>query len=291
MRVTEAMMLELAAHGAAGARDRAAAAEQLVSSGVRVAAPSDDLAAWTDGMRSSARAVASHARGTAIGGAQDDLQMTDGALDTIAQSLHAAITIASELGNGTLGNPALRASAANQVQSLIDQAVAAGNSRGSDGSYLLAGSKNNAAPFDPLGNYLGDNLTRSVEVAEGRQAIANETGSGLTLGGGVDVFATLRALKAALLANNPNATLITLGDLQTSVAQVGRMRTEVGFRLQAMNLADGARVGFETRLASVMAHALEVDPVEAISQLTSAKNALDAASAVASQIVELTRPK
>lgn len=289
MRVTEAKMLELATDAASAARDRSAAAQQVASSNVKVALPSDDLAAWTDGMRMSARLTASQARGKVIGAAQTDLQLTDDALSQIGQVLTSAVTLATQMGNDPLYANGPRAIGATQVQTLIDQAVAAANSRGTDGSYLLAGSLTTSPPFDPLGNYVGDNVTRSAEISEGHIAVVSETGSPLTAP--LDVFATLRSLQTALNANDSTAVRATISNLQDAVSQIGEVRGEVGTRLQALNAADDARTNFEVRLAAAHTQDVAADPVQAMSDLTSTKNALDAALAVASQVVSLTQPK
>ncbi len=291
MRVTEGRMLELSAEAMSNATTAAAAAQQVMSSGLRVTLPSDDLAGWTEGQRTAVRTTESQARGTAIAHATDELQTTDGALSTISNALSQARSLAVELSNGDV-NASDRAAAAQQILAIRDTIVAAGNTQDSDGNYVLAGSQGGSAtpPFSAAG-YSGDAVTQTISVGESQTATSSVAGSVLTAAGGVDVIGALNNLAAQLTANSQPGIVASLADLSTATTQVATARTDVGSALSTLQDADAARQSFELRLANTHQTDVEADAITAASNLAATKNALESAQAVATQIVSLTDPR
>lgn len=291
MRVTEGRMLELAADAMSKATDAAAQAQGVMSSGLRVALPSDDLAGWSEGQRTQVRSLESHARGTAIGRATDDLQTTDGALSSVASALSQARQLAVQMANGVQTAPN-RAAAAAQINTLRDTIVAAGNTQDSNGTYVLAGSQGQSAtaPFSAAG-YSGDAITRSMSVSETQTSSISVAGSVLTAASGVDIIGTLNALSAALASNNVAGIQASLASLQTATSQVAGARSSVGTAVSTLEAANGARSQFELHLATTHQRDVEADAITAASNLAATKNALESASAVAQQVVSLTDPK
>ncbi len=286
MRVTESRMMELSAAGMASARDRAAQAEQVMSSGVRVAQPSDDPVAWQEGERAAARTAMSQARGTAIGTATDHLQQTDTALSTIADALQSARSLAVEGANGALG-PNEVAALASSVSALRDTVLAQANARDTDGEYLFAGSRGTTAPFSAAGAYSGDAATRSIELAEGQTAPVTVSGAALTSASGVDVLGVLSSLATALQGNNVAGIQQAIGDLKTATDQVSGARAQAGAALGELRSADNARGQLELTLNTLQSRDVDADPITAASNLAQAKAALDASQAVAQEIAAM----
>src|SRR5262245_6630033 len=244
MRVTETRMIEMVTAGMTRAREQAADAGTKLQTGVRVDRPSDDAAAWEQGMRAAARAAVSQRRGSAIARATDRLQETDGALDGVGSTLARVTELAVQLGSGTY-NASDRADAAKEVVALRDAALAFANTRGADGEYILAGSRGGSAPFDAAGVYSGDGVARQIEAGEGQTQIASVPGTVLTAAsGGVDVFTVLQNVVNALQSNDVSGLQACLSDLRQAVAQVADARAEVGGRMRALAAVDAARQGF-----------------------------------------------
>jgi flagellar hook-associated protein 3 FlgL len=291
MRITETRMLDMVTTSVADARDRAATASGVLSSGVRVAKPSDDPAAWAQGERAEVRKAMSQDRGQAIGLAVDGLQATDGSLATVTGALSQLGALATQGANGTL-DASSRKALADQVRALRDSALAALNQKGPDGSFLLSGSRGTAAPFTAAGGFVGDASVRAVQTAEGQTAPGTVTGNDLTsAGGGVDVLSIFDQLASALDTNDVPAMQATMPSIKTAVGQVAEMRSLVGERLSALQSADEARQSFEDALAQRHATAVEADPVAAASNLTQASTVLEAARASAQQIVALLQQR
>jgi flagellar hook-associated protein 3 FlgL len=291
MRITEGRMMDLAVAATTRAQAKVAADAATMSSGIRVARPSDDPAAWVDGERAAARRTVSEERGTSIARAGERLDATDGALATIGSVLARARELAVQGANDTYGADE-RVALALEVRELRAAALAAANSRGSDGEYLLAGSLGTTAPFDPAGIYMGDASSRSVESSESGTQVVTIPGSVLTAAsGGVDIFAVLDGLDAAFTANDGPAIRAQLDGLDAGVRQVSAARSDGGALSAALGLADEARGTLELNLTSVISRAVEADAFAAAGQLSRSAQALEAARIVAANVIELVRPR
>jgi flagellar hook-associated protein 3 FlgL len=293
MCVTESRMIDLAAQALGRARDQVAAAGEESASGLRVERPSQDVPAWSEGMRASARALMSGSRGSAIARSKDRLSSTDTALGALSDVLARVKELGVEFANDTV-NAAQREDGALEVGQLLQSAIGAANSQDQNGEYVLAGSRIGTTPFDPqTAQYAGDADARSIESSEGVTTSAGITGQALTAGAGpgtVDVMGSIAALQRSLGANDGPGIRSSLDGLDAAIRQVAEARAAVGVRMNALDQADNARQSFELRLASVQARTVEADAVGAASDFASSKTALESAQALAQQIVDLTKP-
>src|SRR5207244_2502621 len=137
VRVTEGRLISVAADAVSKGRERVEKAGQELSSGVRVAAPSDDGTAWAEGMRANARLALSQSRGTAIARANDRLRDTELALQPIGDAVSRALELAVQMSNATM-SASERSVAAIEVRGLRERVLDAANTRADDGEYLLA---------------------------------------------------------------------------------------------------------------------------------------------------------
>lgn len=290
MRVTEGRLIELQTAGIAKARTDVARAGQKIASGRALEVPSDDPVAWIEGARVRARQEMSQRRGSAIGRAETRLVETEGALTVIDDALIRAQEIAVQMATPTV-TAAERAQAAVEVRALLDTAVAAANTRGHDGEYLLAGDQGLTAPFSAVGVYSGDSGTRLIEAGEGVRHAVTVSGARLTAASGIDVLPALDALATALAGNVMAGIEAALDAMNAAVGQVADARSEAGYRIHALRDSEDARVAFENRLAETQALTSGTDMIEAASELARASNALEAARLSAERIIELARPR
>lgn len=289
MRVTETRMIELAGDAVSQARDRAAAAGEVMSGGLRVTLPSDGPGAWADGIRAEIRSRLADHRGSAVARARDGLIAADRSLEVVGGALSSASELALQMANGTLSADE-RKSGAIAIRALREQAIAAANGRGVDGEHLFAGSLGDAPPFSPGGVYAGDLVVRQIETFDGLSQTVTLSGAVLTAASGVDVFKVLDDLATALDANDVAGVKTAIGGLNLAIGQVARTRSEVGTRISALDGAEESRRALVVHLAEIHARAVEADPVAAASALASAKVGLEGARAVAEQIIAMTRP-
>jgi flagellar hook-associated protein 3 FlgL len=281
-------MIDMATAGVSRAREQAADAGQKLQSGVRVARPSDDAAAWAEGQRASSRQAVSDKRGISIARATDSLTQVDGALGGVGSVLAQVTELAVQFSNDTY-NASDRAEGAKLVSALRDAALASANASSGDGEYLLAGTSGGTAPFDATGNYTGDGGTRTIETGDRTRLTATVPGSVLTASSGVDVFGVIANVAAALTANNPTALRASLNDLRAATGQVAEARSQVGGRMSALQSADEIRQNFEAGLTATQVRATQTDPIAGASDLARAFSALDASRTVAQQIIAILR--
>src|SRR5512134_845368 len=147
MRVTESRLINLSAVGVSEAREKLGRAQEVMSTGISVALPSQGGAAWAAGARASAFGQLAASQGRALGRARDNLAQADTALSTIGDTLSQLREMTVQASNGTLAAED-RAAMAELASSLGKSATLAANARGPDGEYLFAGTRSDAAAFD-----------------------------------------------------------------------------------------------------------------------------------------------
>jgi flagellar hook-associated protein 3 FlgL len=102
------------------------------------------------------------------------------------------------------------------------------------------------------------------------------------------VFNTLIRLKVALEQNNTEEISRSIDRLDTDFSRVALARAEIGTRLQSLEVI-GTRLKDENvQLRSAMSNDIEVDLVEAISNMTARQYALQASLQTASSLLQLS---
>jgi flagellar hook-associated protein 3 FlgL len=290
MRITGNRMLELAAAATGKAqRDVAEISDQL-SSGKRVDRPSADPVAWAQARRAEIRRAASEGRGEALAFGKDQLVLTEQALGTISDALAESHEAAIQAANDSL-TPEQRAGLAVRIAGLFQAALGAANTRTVAGEYVLGGSASTTPPFDANGNFVGDNVQRSLELDNTTTAPSTMTGEVLTAAqGGVEVLPMMSRFIAALNSNDMTAIRASVAELDAAHEQTVRARTDAGAMFGVLDEADRARGSFENHMTSQIASLVETDVVAAASELSRSAGALNAAQAVNSKLAALLSP-
>ncbi len=286
MRVTESRMLKQAAYAIERERSNIAKAGQELSSGVRVAKPSDDPAAWAEGARARVRRTESSASGNAMGRARGQLLETDTALDAINTGLRDGLANAIQFANASY-NAQDRANAVITITALRDQLIDAANTISSDGEYVFGGSDRTTAPFDPAGSYVGDTVRRSIQLSPGGSEQVTLSGDALTAASGIDVIGTIDRLATALGANDVAGIQTAITEITAASDQVASARAEVGSRIFGLDKADQARQNLELDLNQAEIDAIGADAVDSALRLAQGQRALEGSRTVAERIVSM----
>lgn len=159
-----------------------------------------------------------------------NLQTQATSVSTALTSLQAIISKAGEIATSADGvsSPTELSADATQIGELIQQAVALGNTKDSDGNYIFGGTATGAPPFaattDSSGNvtgvtYSGNSGANQVEISPGVTVTAqvpgeNTTGSGaaglfVNSSTGADLFNHLISLQQDLTSGNTAAIAST----------------------------------------------------------------------------------
>jgi flagellar hook-associated protein 3 FlgL len=283
-------MIDLAAASTSKSQEAVAARSAEVTSGLRVAKPSDDPAAYAAAERAKVRRTIAEGTGAAVKASRDRLEETDGALGSIGDILARVQEMAVQGANASY-NAGDRAELGAEVEALFQSALGAANTQSSTGEYLLAGSQSMTAPFDATGAYVGDALARGIPTTESSSGFSTIAGSRLTAAHGVDVLPLLKRVAAALSANDMTSLQTGLADLHTAVQQVGLSRTVTGGAMNVLDATATARDQLSAHLSQEVARNVEVDSIGAASALANASHALEASRAVSSHLVALLDPR
>ncbi len=288
MRVTDRAVFHAAQTGAGRASARHQAATEVAASGLKLQHPGQAPADASAAVLHGAEEARQDSLRTTTERAMGELDASDAALADLGNALVRARELAVQLANATYDAPQ-RAAAAAEVDGLLSVAVGVGNTQ-LGGRYLFGGDLSGAPPFDASGAYLGDAGVRELEVAPGvRIAASVRADVALSgVGGGTDLFATLRALSTALRANDPAAVAGTLTGLDASTTQLSEARATAG--ATANVLAEASSAARTRRDAATSAHSsvVDADLVDAASELALARRALEAALEASARSFEPT---
>ncbi|MEW5701241.1 MAG: flagellar hook-associated protein FlgL [Candidatus Zixiibacteriota bacterium] len=182
MRVTEQMMVSRSTSNLASAATRLLRLQTQMSSGRRIATPSDDPSGVT-------RALSFRTTRDALQQFKSNVSYSNSQLATVEQALSSAGTLlvrarelAVTLANDDYDATARRA-AAQEAQSILDQLLQLANSQ-RDGRYLFSGFRTRSQALVASGNgvvYQGDNGTIYAQIESASQMAINLIGSELFL--------------------------------------------------------------------------------------------------------------
>lgn len=180
--------------------------------------------------------------------AQNDLRMTDNALESIASAIIRAQELAMQAGNGTL-NAEQAAAAGLEVAGLRDALLTIANGRNGAGHALFGGQSTGAA-YQDTGTgvvYIGTATVDPADLGEGQSILPALTGPEVfTIDvGGVqtDLFTVLGTLATALQSGTDPAAASSeaLTGLDASLVKTSTAQTVVGARLGWIELMDNRR--------------------------------------------------
>lgn len=290
MRITQGRMIDLAAAATAKAQADASTASSAVSSGLRVAKPSDDPSAWAAGERAKLQRAVLAGSVAAVQASEDRLAQTDAALATIGDVVSRVRELAVQGASATY-NASDRGGLAIEIRALAVLAIGAANARSGDGEYLLAGSDSLARPFDAAGVYVGDAATRAIPTSQLSTTTATVSGADLTASAGVDIFPLLERVAASFAANDAAGVSALLGELETATKQVGIARSRTGSALAVLGSTRDAHGVLDENLAAEIARHVELDTITAASALAKASQSLEVSRAVSAHVIALVDPK
>ena len=92
-----------------------------------------------------------------------------------------------------------------------------------------------------------------------------------------------------MLADDLTGIQNAIGGLEEGVHQVSLGRAQIGGLQSSLDAAEIARVDFELVLSEVHQRAVEIDPIEAASELALSSQALQAAQALTERIAQIVQ--
>ncbi len=215
----------------------------------------------------------------AIDTVRGDVELSEGMLDEASVILRRLDEIAIQGANGVLSADERTALAA-EVGELEEQLVSIANTKGGRG-YLFGGTATDTRPFSTAGVFSGNDDVQQIEVGPGLAARVNVSGAiAFTAAGGVDVFASVSALGAALTANDQAAVAASLDGIHASSDQLVRARAGAGVMLSRLETSQAALQKAELAISERQSDVGGADPYATYTELVQVGQSIEQAIAV-----------
>ncbi len=183
---------------------------------------------------------------------------------------------------GSNASAATRAMTAQEVQTLIDQAIGLGNLK-VGGEHIFGGAATGTHPFDADGNWLGSGTGRKAEIGAGTVVDTVHTGQELLIDTGV--ISSLVALRDSLLANDVDGIRASVGQMDSAFDATQVRLAETGARLARLDLAvQGHDAAEDAHKAERSSHA-DISVEEAFTKMSASQQAMEAALLASSKIL------
>ncbi len=276
MRITNQIIdrraLEAIQHNMSGLAE----AQSRVSTGTRVHTASDDPSAYV-GIQTADRRLAAldqYRRNISSAGAR--LSTEEGVLDQVTDLLTRAREVATSqaASNGTTST---RLVAKSEVDQLLSEVVALGNTRQSN-AFLFGGDFADSAPFTTAGVANPNRPPAgggSVEYGDGQTMTVNHDGTQVFLDTGV--IASLQQLSTALGTDDTAGIAASLTSLSASFDGVQGLLGEVGARTRQLDTASANIDSLQNTLQTQRSDLSDADIEKAVSDLASRQTAYQAA--------------
>jgi flagellar hook-associated protein 3 FlgL len=270
-----------------------AAAQQRVSSGLRIHKASDDPPAASGTMQaaSSLRALDQYRRNIQSARSRTDSE------EAVLQQLSDALVRAKELAVGA-ANDTMDANGRRTVQAEIKQlmkfAVQLANTQVA-GNYIFGGNQAEVRPVDwPDENLAPPVVTldpmnpgnHRTEIAAGQFVQTTNNAHDLFTAGGI--FQALWSLSAALDANDPSAIRTSISEIDTGFNHVQALTGDVGARANQLQVTASNLDALEINLRTFKSDLEEIDLEKAVTELVGRQTAFQAAMLATSRVMGMT---
>jgi flagellar hook-associated protein 3 FlgL len=263
--------------------------QRQVSSGKRIARPSDDPTVGAYGVTARSEIAQMERYTQATDNVTSRLTVVDTILSDIGDRLSQARTIGMG-ASGSVKTPLEREAAVQTLIGLRD-AILDDLNTSFNGINLFAGTASTTKPYESVAGvitYQGTADEAEVDVADGRTVKVTYDGESIARGSAADdVFAVFDRLVDAIRGNQPisiesvssdqPAIDVALGDLRTALERVSTVQTRVGTQLKTLEDLKPQLSQMKLQAQTRLDQTENVDLAEAISGMTQAETAYRAA--------------
>lgn len=261
-----------------------------ITSGRKLLRPSDDPVGARQSLMNRARLAQIEQFKSNIDLSLGDLNAADSYLDQVNLRLTRAKELAIQLGSDA-NSPGARKAAAIEVDALIDDLVALGNST-FRGRNIFAGENTLSQPYTRTGNsvaYSGSDTGLQRRISHDMPLVETTVPGTQVFGSGsTTAFQTLFTLKAALEANNGNGIRDILPTLNADQERVSSARTIIGGRTERVRTTRERLDAQALEIETLQSNVEDADLAESISALQMRQTALQATLGVAGQVLPTT---
>ena len=273
MRISNSLLQQRVLRDLQGNLARMAQAQQQVATGKRFERMSEDPLAGIQalGADQELRAIEQYRRNSTAARTRTDAE--EAVLGQITDLLSRAKELAIQEGTAS-STPQTRAAVKAEVDQIIGQAVALGNTQiGSE--YVFAGHQVGTVPFDPTGAYFGDDGQRQAEIGQNYVITTNHTGRELLLTSGV--LPALQQLSSELGTGSPATVGPVAGSIDTAFDNIQAMLALNGARARQIESAMQNSDALEATHTQRRSDAQDIDVAAATTRFVSTQSTLQAA--------------
>ncbi len=282
MRVTDSYRFDLYKKIFANLKEKADRTTQMIASQRRIMAPSDDPISYAKSLQIDAQLDKNAQFKKNINSLQTTAAYYESAINNVSDLLSEAKQLTIQMASDTADEES-RLSAAEQIDGIIDQLMALGNTKVTD-TYIFGGTQSTTVPYT-IDGATGDvvfNGSANVNQVFVSSSATMEGGiSGARVfsdGAGVDIFATLQTLKDHLEANDVPGITADLGSLGECIDMTADNLSYVGTYGTKMETLVDTNTARDTRLTETLAELVDADTVSLISDYNSLTTAYQAAA-------------
>jgi flagellar hook-associated protein 3 FlgL len=294
VRITQNMMTSTVLRNLSRQTQGLAAAQEKVSTGKKINAPSDDPIGMGKVLdyRTTLSSIDQYTRN--IQQAKTRIELGETTLEMIGALMDDAKDVAADQTTGG-GDAASRQIAADRVDQIRDQVLQLANTQlGND--YIFAGRRTGAPPFvkDAAGDvsYAGDS---SVD-ADARYVVGENLDARVRANGEAilmqveDVFAVLKTLKEELELPAPDRTVIADQNqrLQNGIDQVAYIRADNAATFTRLDVTETQLARLRQGVEAMRSETEDADMAQAIMELKVQETAYETALASSAKVIQKT---
>jgi flagellar hook-associated protein 3 FlgL len=239
MRITTQMMYSQFNANLQTTADSLYAANEQISTGKKLNRPSDDPAAVSSITYEKAQLSTFAGYQEAISSAKLLLNASNSALD----NLHSLIASAKQIGtNATSSSPLDIATFVSMIDNVINSTIGVANTKVGD-KYIFSGYGTNQPAVNTTTGILTATATNnliSTQINTGVSVNVNVTAAGLISSAtpldNTTILGAMNSLKTAIQANDQTGIQTSLAALETLSASVVSSQSDIGVRLNRINL-------------------------------------------------------
>jgi len=282
MRVASKTVYDAARFNLASIQEQLYKANQVVATGKRITALSDDPVGLTQSLHVKSALSNLEQLGRNISMGKSWLAASESALSQAQDIISDARALCVQMVNGAI-DLSVQAPAATIVQNHIDEIVSLGNTE-INGQYVFAGWKTDTVPFGQDGTYYGDNNAFTIKIGNDTTIEIGADGEAIFQ----DLFTTLSDLKDALEGNDVEGIRAAMTNLDIDLDRITTKISDIGSKVLRMEtneqIFQEVTISNTQRLSEIE----EADMAAAIIDLESREVVYKAALASSARIMQLS---
>ena len=282
MRVASKTVYDAARFNLANIQEQLYKANQVVATGKRITAISDDPVGLTQSLHVKSAISNLEQLGRNISMGKTWLAASESSLSQVQDIISDASALCLQMVNGTI-DLSQQASAASIIENHIDEMVSLGNTE-VNGQYVFAGWKTDTVPFGQDGTYHGDNHAFTIKIGNDTTIEIGADGEAIFQ----DLFTTLSDLKDALEGNDVEGIRAAMTNLDIDLDRITTKISDIGSKVLRMEtneqIFQEVTISNTQRLSEIE----DADMAAAIIDLESRQVVYQAALASSARIMQLS---